>query len=76
MVLFRKVRSRLIKLEKFKTYLIYALGEILLIVIGLLIAWKINDINESRKNRIRKKKTNLIKEKTTIKKKPLTKKKK
>ena len=52
MVLFRKVRSRLIKLEKFKTYLIYALGEILLIVIGLLIAWKINDINESRKNRI------------------------
>ncbi|CAG2532573.1 hypothetical protein MAR621_01613 [Maribacter dokdonensis] len=52
MVLFRKVRSRLIKLEKFKTYLIYALGEILLIVIGLLIAWKINDINDSRKNRI------------------------
>ena len=52
MVLFRKVRSQLLKLEKFKTYLIYALGEILLIVIGLLIAWKINDLNESRKNRI------------------------
>lgn len=52
MVLFRKVRSQLIQLEKFKTYLIYALGEILLIVIGLLIAWKINDLNESRKNRI------------------------
>lgn len=52
MVLFRKVRSQLLQLEKFKTYLIYALGEILLIVIGLLIAWKINDLNESRKNRI------------------------
>tara|TARA_R110002051_G_scaffold137916_2_gene210554 strand:- start:57779 stop:58531 length:753 start_codon:yes stop_codon:yes gene_type:complete len=52
MVLFRKVRSQLLKLKKFKTYLIYALGEILLIVIGLLIAWKVNDLNESRKNRI------------------------
>ena len=28
------------------------LGEILLIVIGILIAWKINDLNETRKNRI------------------------
>ncbi|WP_405414663.1 hypothetical protein [Maribacter sp. Asnod1-A12] len=40
------------KLEKFKTYFVYAFGEILLIVIGLLIAWKINNMNESRKNRI------------------------
>ncbi|WP_396634452.1 DUF6090 family protein [Maribacter sp. R86514] len=40
------------KLEKFKTYFIYALGEILLIVVGLLIAWKINNMNETRKNRV------------------------
>jgi hypothetical protein len=52
MVLFRKVRNELIRLEKFKTYFIYALGEIVLIVLGLLIAWKINDLNEIRKNRI------------------------
>ncbi|APQ19018.1 hypothetical protein [Maribacter hydrothermalis] len=52
MVLFRKVRNKLIRLEKFKTYFIYALGEIVLIVLGLLIAWKINDLNEIRKNRI------------------------
>lgn len=37
---------------KIKSYLIYALGEILLIVIGILIAWKINSLNEIRKNRI------------------------
>ena len=37
---------------KFKSYLLYALGEILLIVIGILIAWKINNLNEIRKNRI------------------------
>ncbi|WP_247656644.1 hypothetical protein [Maribacter sp. MMG018] len=39
-------------MEKFKSYFMYALGEILLIVIGLLIALKINNLNESRKNRI------------------------
>ncbi len=39
-------------LGKIKSYLVYALGEILLIVAGILIAWKINDLNETRKNRI------------------------
>lgn len=52
MILFRKVRNKLLRLEKFKTYFIYALGEIVLIVLGLLIAWKINDLNEIRKNQI------------------------
>ena len=52
MVLFRKVRRKLIGLEKFKSYFIYALGEVLLIVVGLLIAWKINSLNEIKKNRI------------------------
>lgn len=37
---------------KIKSYLLYALGEVLLIVIGVLIAWKINNLNELRKNRI------------------------
>ena len=46
MVLFRKVRNKLLRLEKFKTYFIYALGEIALIVVGLLIAWKINNLKK------------------------------
>ncbi len=32
--------------------MVYALGEILLIVIGILIAWKINDLNEIKKNKV------------------------
>lgn len=52
MVLFRKVRRNLLRLDKFKSYFIYALGEVLLIVVGLLIAWKINNLNEIKKNRI------------------------
>jgi len=52
MKLFRKVRRNLINLGKFKSYSIYALGEIVLIVIGISIAWKINDLNDIRKNRL------------------------
>ncbi|REG87325.1 hypothetical protein [Winogradskyella sediminis] len=52
MRLFRKIRRKLLFSGKIRNYLIYALGEILLIVIGVLIAWKINDLNELRKNRI------------------------
>lgn len=36
--------------NKFSKYLIYALGEIILVVIGILIALQINDWNENRKN--------------------------
>ncbi len=52
MKIFRKLRKNLIALGKFKSYLIYALGEIVLIVIGISIAWKINDLNDIRKNKI------------------------
>lgn len=52
MKLFRKIRRKSLDTGKFKNYLVYALGEILLIVIGILIAWKINDLNEIRKNKI------------------------
>ena len=52
MKIFRKVRRTLLASGKTKSYLIYAFGEIVLIVIGILIAWKINSINEIRKNRI------------------------
>ena len=52
MKVFRTIRKKLVASGKVKNYLVYALGEILLIVIGILIAWKINDLNETRKNNI------------------------
>ena len=36
--------------NKFSKYLIYAIGEIILVVIGILIALQINNWNENRKN--------------------------
>ena len=52
MKVFRKIRRTLLQSGKTKSYLIYALGEIVLIVIGILIAWKINNLNDIRKNKI------------------------
>lgn len=51
-MIFRSLRKKLVISGKIKNYLVYALGEILLIVFGILIAWKISDLNEIRKNRI------------------------
>ena len=52
MKIFRKLRRTFIASGKTKSYFLYAFGEIVLIVIGILIAWKINSLNEVRKNRI------------------------
>ena len=49
MKLFRKSRSKLIKNEGVFKYLIYAFGEILLVVLGILIAVYLNNWNEERK---------------------------
>lgn len=46
---FRKIRQKLISENKFSKYLIYAIGEIVLVVIGILIALSINNWNEDRK---------------------------
>jgi len=46
---FRKIRQRLLTENKFSKYLIYAIGEIILVVIGILIALNINNWNENRK---------------------------
>jgi hypothetical protein len=46
---FRQIRQRMIKENRVSKYLLYALGEIVLVVIGILIAVQINDWNEVRK---------------------------
>ena len=48
---FRKIRQRLLSENKFSKYLLYAIGEIMLVVIGILIALQINNSNEARKER-------------------------
>ena len=46
---FRNIRQNLISNGKTANYLKYAIGEIILVVIGILIALQINNWNESRK---------------------------
>lgn len=47
---FRKIRQRLLTENKISKYLIYAIGEIVLVVIGILIALAINNYNENQKS--------------------------
>jgi hypothetical protein len=46
---FRKIRQKMLTENKFSKYLLYAIGEIVLVVIGILIALQINNWNETRK---------------------------
>lgn len=46
---FRKIRKSMIKENKVSKYLLYAIGEIVLVVIGILIALQVNNWNETRK---------------------------
>ena len=43
---FRKIRQKLLTENKFSKYLLYAIGEIMLVVIGILIALQLNNLNE------------------------------
>lgn len=52
---FRKIRHGLLGSNKFSKYLLYAIGEIILVVIGILIALQINNWNEYQKERNREK---------------------
>jgi hypothetical protein len=45
---FRKIRHRLLTENKFSKYLLYAIGEIILVVIGILIALQINTWNNNK----------------------------
>ncbi len=46
---FRKIRQKLLSENKFTKYLMYAFGEILLVMVGILLAFQVNQWNESRK---------------------------
>ncbi|MFC4269693.1 DUF6090 family protein [Polaribacter marinivivus] len=45
---FRKIRQKLLVDNRFNKYLLYAIGEIILVVIGILIALQINNWNTNR----------------------------
>ena len=55
---FRKIRQHMIKENKASKYMLYAIGEIVLVVIGILIALSINNWNEQRK--LQKEELNLL----------------
>lgn len=55
---FRKIRQKLLQENKVSKYLLYALGEIILVVIGILIALQIN--NWSEKNKQNEKEKNYL----------------
>ena len=46
---FRRIRQSLLTQNKMRSYLLYAIGEIILVVIGILIALQINNWNEKQK---------------------------
>lgn len=48
---FRKIRQKLLSQNKVTRYLVYALGEIVLVVIGILLALQINTWNQNRLDR-------------------------
>ncbi|MBC2839835.1 DUF6090 family protein [Robiginitalea sp. SC105] len=54
MKFFRALRQRLLAGNRLSKYMLYAIGEILLVVIGILIALQIDNWNEDRKLKIHK----------------------
>jgi hypothetical protein len=70
---FRHIRKSLLEQNKMGKYFKYAIGEILLVVIGILIALQINNWNERKKEQAFEKeilqqiRANLLKDKITLK---------
>ncbi|MEM1337138.1 MAG: DUF6090 family protein [Bacteroidota bacterium] len=50
---FRRIRQKLLSKSKFSNYLLYALGEIILVVLGILLALQINTWSTEKSNRAR-----------------------
>ena len=49
---FRKIRQQLLNKNKFSKYLLYAIGEIILVMIGIILALQVNKWNDQRKQNI------------------------
>jgi hypothetical protein len=49
---FRRIRQKMLTENKINNYFIYAIGEIVLVMIGILLALQVNNWNEERKKRI------------------------
>lgn len=47
---FRRLRQNLISENRFRKYMLYAIGEIVLVVIGILLALQINNWNQQKNN--------------------------
>lgn len=50
---FRRIRKRLLLESSIGKYLLYATGEIILVMVGILLALQVNNWNEERKNKER-----------------------
>ena len=50
--IFRRIRQKFLSDNRLNKYFIYAIGEIILVVAGILIALQINNANERRKARL------------------------
>jgi hypothetical protein len=48
---FRLIRKQLLSENKFSKYFFYAIGEVALVMIGILLALQVNDWNENKKNK-------------------------
>ena len=49
--IFHRIRQRMVKEDRLSRYFLYAIGEIVLVVIGILIALQVNQWNAERKDR-------------------------
>ena len=51
----RHIRQRLLTANRFSKYLLYAIGEIIPVMIGILLARQVNDWNQKRLERVEEK---------------------
>ena len=49
---FRRIRQGLLSQNRFSKYMLYAIGEIALVMIGILLALQVNTWNENRKDNL------------------------
>ncbi|NKI30943.1 hypothetical protein [Croceivirga thetidis] len=50
---FRRIRQKLLSENRFSKYLVYAIGEIILVMVGILLALQVNTWNANREDRER-----------------------